>query len=91
MSTLQPRDSHVTDPSEIRRLTKQAEDVLRRLQQGPASARELSQIALKYTSRVSDLRKAGYDVRCNERGTYFLVKDFPRGHNVNAPTPGRMF
>jgi len=90
--SLQPRDSHVLDSAETRRLTRQAEDVLRRLQQGPASARELSAIALKYTSRVSDLRKAGYDVRVNEKsGTYFLVKPFARGHNVNAAPPGQLF
>jgi hypothetical protein len=40
---------------------------LTRLQAGPASNFELAQIALKYTSRLSDLRAAGYDVRVVER------------------------
>jgi hypothetical protein len=66
VSDLQPRDSHVTDPAEIRRLTGQSAAILARLQQGPATARELSALSLKYTSRISDLRKAGYDVRCRE-------------------------
>lgn len=86
---IQPRDSFVTDPAEIRRLSGQSARILQRLQEGPATARELAALSLKYTSRVSDLRKAGHDVRCREEGgksTYWLVK--PRtewhGHDLNS-------
>jgi hypothetical protein len=34
------------------------------LRQGPRTNVELSSVALKYTSRLSDIRKAGFDVRC---------------------------
>jgi hypothetical protein len=58
------RDTHVTDPDEIHRLRSQNDRILERLQKGPASNYELAQISLKYTSRLSDLRKAGYTVTC---------------------------
>ena len=61
------RDSHVTQPAEVKRLAGQSLRIVQRLQQGPATNRELSQISLKYTSRCSDLKKAGYDIRA-ERG-----------------------
>ncbi len=88
---MQPRDSFVTDPSEIRRLTGQAAAILARLQRGPATARELSALSLKYTSRVSDLRAAGYDVKCSDDevtglSTYVLVpaETAPtQGHDTN--------
>ena len=35
--------------------------------QGATNA-ELSRIALKYTSRISDLRDAGHDIRCYSEG-----------------------
>ena len=44
------------------RLTRQCRLILERLRQGPASNRELSRLALKYTGRLSDLRRAGYVV-----------------------------
>jgi hypothetical protein len=37
------------------------------LHQGPATNREPAGLSLKYTSRLSDLRAAGYDVRVVER------------------------
>ena len=64
--SLRPRDPHVI-PSDVRRLTGQNAAILARLRCGPATNVELAGIALKYTSRVSDLRKAGYRVEC-ERG-----------------------
>lgn len=84
-------DSHVTDPHEIARLSSQNAKILARLQQGPASNRELAELSLKYTSRLSDLRHAGYDVRC-ERGEhglniYTLVQPQRApmaGHDVNG-------
>lgn len=49
------------------RLSRQCLAVLLRLQQGPASNRELSEIALKYTGRLSELRAAGYAVEIVEQ------------------------
>lgn len=56
-----PTDPNVV-PAESPRLTGQNLKILQRLRQGQASNKELSQIALKYTSRISDLRKFGFDV-----------------------------
>jgi hypothetical protein len=67
-------------PEDVPRLSNQCRQILERLRIGPASNIELAQIALKYTSRISDLRAAGYEVRC-KRGAlgtgqmwYDLVK-----------------
>lgn len=55
-------------PVEARpRLSRQNAAILARLQQGPASNHELAQIALKYTSRLSEIKKAGYAVRIVSR------------------------
>jgi hypothetical protein len=59
------RDSRVTDPAEQRRLSRQSVAILLRLQQGSATARELAALSLNYRARCSDLRHAGYDVRCD--------------------------
>lgn len=68
------RDTHVLDPLEQRRLSKQSAEILARLQQGPATNSELAKIALKYTSRISDLRKAGYNVQvCSRDGATGLT------------------
>jgi hypothetical protein len=54
-----------TVPGEARgRLSRQCELILERLRRGPALNAELAEISLKYTSRISDLRKAGYCVLC---------------------------
>lgn len=93
MRAIHPRDSHVTEPSEIRRLTGQNARILARLKQGPATARELAALSLKYTSRISDLRDAGYNIPApakapNGLSTYYLVKPAPQDapstpHDVN--------
>jgi hypothetical protein len=57
----------VSPPEEARRLSGQCAAILARLHQGPATNRELAGLSLKYTSRLSDLRAAGYDVRVVER------------------------
>ena len=44
------------------RLSAQCQRILERLRQGPATNRELARIALKYTSRISDLRAAGHRI-----------------------------
>lgn len=59
--------NHSVDPREQSRLSAQCARILERLQQGPASNYELAGIALKYTSRISDLREAGYQIDCVER------------------------
>jgi hypothetical protein len=61
-----PCDPKVT-PTEAKRLSRQCQEILSRLQTGPATNVALAGIALKYTSRISDLRAAGHDVRVIER------------------------
>jgi hypothetical protein len=58
-----PRDPHV-HAAAAPRLKGQNAETLERLRAGRATNKELAGIALKYTSRLSDLRAAGYDVRC---------------------------
>lgn len=62
---IRPRDTHVV-PEERPRLSGQNARILERLRRGPATNDELSGIARKYTSRISDLRAAGHDVRVIE-------------------------
>jgi hypothetical protein len=59
---LQPTDSHVLHPGEQRRLSAQNAAVLARLQRGPATRKELQDIAPNVTARISDLRTAGYRI-----------------------------
>lgn len=47
---------------EERRLGGQSLRILQRLQQGTATNVELAEISLKYTSRISNVRQAGYVV-----------------------------
>ena len=47
---------HFADPEDTPRLTGQNAAILARLREGPAHNHELAQIALKYTSRISDIR-----------------------------------
>lgn len=49
------------------RLSRQSAAIVERLRRGPATNDELSRIARKYTSRVSDIRAAGCDVRLVRR------------------------
>lgn len=53
------------------RLENQCRKILQLLKdrgnQGVTNA-ELSRIALKYTSRISDLRDSGHDIRCQAEG-----------------------
>ena len=67
---LPPTDPNVR-PADVKRLTGQNAAVLARLRAGPATNAELAAIALKYTSRISDLRKAGFTV-IEDDGTYTL-------------------
>ncbi len=63
---IMPRDPRVIAVEAVR-LSRQSREILDRLERGPATNKELAGIALKYTSRTSDLRLAGYDVRVIER------------------------
>jgi|GEM_PF-6891011 hypothetical protein len=54
-------------PVERRRLSGQCLAMLSRLRQGRATNTELATMSLKYTGRISDLRKAGHDIRCVDR------------------------
>jgi hypothetical protein len=94
VSSLQPTDSHVINPQEVRRLTGQNAAILARLQRGPASRWQLQNIACNPTARVSDLRKAGYVVRCAENAeghsVYTLIPT-ANGHDLNNAPKGRMF
>jgi hypothetical protein len=65
--TALPIDTHCLHPQEIVRLTGQTARIVARLEEGPASNRELAQLALKYTSRISDAKAAGWDIRIIER------------------------
>ena len=53
-------------PEAQKRLRGQSLAILERLKLGTATNLELSAIALKYTSRISDIRQAGYTVKCVE-------------------------
>ena len=54
-------------PAEAKRLSNQCWEILAALRHGRQSNRALAEIALKYTGRISDLRRAGYVIECVER------------------------
>lgn len=58
-----PTDPHVV-AKDVRRLTGQNLAILERLRKGPATNVELAQVAMKYTSRISDIRAKGYRIDC---------------------------
>lgn len=53
-------------PVEKHRLSRQCQAIAELLERGRASNRELSAISLKYTSRISDMRKQGWNVQVVE-------------------------
>ena len=61
--------------AERKRLTGQNAAILARLEQGAATNHELAALSLKYTSRLSDLRAAGYRVviRARDHATGCVV------------------
>jgi hypothetical protein len=61
--TLAPRDPN-THSEDVPRLSGQNAVILARLRSGPATNNEMAELSLKYTSRISDLRAAGYTVTC---------------------------
>lgn len=68
-------------PQDKARLSHQCALILARLEQGTASNVELAHLSLKYTSRISDLRDAGYSIDCvrgkNGVNVYVLVPRVP--------------
>lgn len=64
---LKPIDPHV-DRDDIPRLTGQNGKILDLLIDGPRTNDELSRIARKYTSRISDIRKRGYVIKYEPLG-----------------------
>jgi hypothetical protein len=80
-----PRDTHV-EREERPRLVGQNLAIYERLKRGPATNFERAEISLKYTSRVSDLRKAGYTVvvvdrdRTTGRTMYELIERSTHDH-----------
>jgi hypothetical protein len=55
------------DPEDKPRLDSQCDRILARLKTGPATNVELAGISLKYTSRLSDLRRLGHAITCEKR------------------------
>lgn len=55
-------DPSIRDSADEPRLSRQCQEILNRLKQGPATNDELSRISRKYTSRISDLRANGIPV-----------------------------
>ena len=45
------------------RLNRQQAAIVDRLRQGPATNAELVQIAIRFTARIHELRKAGHDIQ----------------------------
>jgi hypothetical protein len=67
-----PTDPHVVADDE-QRLTGQNRTILYMLRQRPHTNDELSEIALKYSSRISDLRAAGYTITATrQKGGVFI-------------------
>ena len=77
---IEPVDPHLTD-EEKPRLTRQCIGVLERLRCGPATNKELVQIATRFGARLLDLRRAGYDIQITARNretgltVYALVRE----------------
>lgn len=63
---IQVRDTHVTHPAKVKRLMRSSLKILARLEEGPATARELMAIAIGYRQRLSDLRAHHYVITCHE-------------------------
>ena len=73
-----PFAAPVKDKKEQIRLSQQAQKVLDRLTEGPATNRELGQIALSYRRRICDIRQSGIKVEIIKKGknglnTYAVV------------------
>jgi len=58
-----PCDPHI-HRADISRVSGQTARIVDLLRRGPATNVELAAVSLKYTSRVSDARAAGYTIEC---------------------------
>lgn len=70
------RDPRVTD-IEKPRLNRQAIKILERLRHGESTNSELARIAIRYSARIHDLRRAGYRIE-------IISRDRESGLNVYA-------
>ena len=69
------------DPTVVReakpRLSRQCREIVALLERGPATNRELSQIAQRFGARLKDLRAAGYVIETtpvsHERGVFLYT------------------
>lgn len=66
MDRIKTTDPNVK-PDARRRLSGQNRKILELLSEGPVRLRDLVLIASKYTGRISDLRKAGCTIVCQEQ------------------------
>jgi hypothetical protein len=102
MSDMLPTDTHVMHPIEVKRLAGQNAQILGRLEQGPASRRQLTEYACNVTARISDLRvflrTRGLTIQVDEKpngySEYRIVElsspSGMQGHDTNAPIDGRL-
>jgi len=83
-----PYEGQATAGPEHRRMGRQCRAILELLRAAGSvgvTNRELSEISLKYTGRISDLRKRGYRIECdqdrrpNGLATYRLLAEIPAG------------
>lgn len=72
-----PYEAQAAVAADLKRWGKQTAAIYRRLLQGPASNADLAQVALKYTSRISDLRE-----RLKPHGLTVLCDRQPGGLSV---------
>lgn len=72
--TVDPSTSHEAeaDLNASGRRTRQIVLIKMALASGPKTSDELSRVALKYTSRISDLRKLGYDITARRVGGSYV-------------------
>lgn len=70
-----PATSHQAAEDVVKsgRLSRQCQEILTRITDRWASSCELSEVALKYTSRLSDLRQRGYkiDTKRSDEGWWY--------------------
>lgn len=74
-----PTSARQVTKRDQQRLSGQCRQMLDVLRAGPSTNQRLAEIALKYTSRISDLRLVGYVITCDRVGDgitrYTLVSE----------------
>ena len=71
---------------ERQRLSRQCREILERLQRGPASSAELNRIAFRYSARIHELRKAGYEIRLTDHDHESGVTWYALGYKKQSGT-----